>query len=189
MMGSGSVGKKKEWEPHITKFTELYNNFNDINNIIDVGANFGYHTLLFSKLCNNVYAFEPQKQNFILLEDNIKNNKILNVILYNNAVGDENIEIKMPYYTDENKKNMGDITPNIIGSNYNIIETVTLDSIMFTSKIDIIKIDVQGWEKKVLIGCNKILQSYKPILIVEFEEFQLTKTNTTCKELFDFIIE
>jgi len=46
-MGSGSVGLGKEWEPHITKFVKLYNQFYQTKNIIDIGANFGYHTLLF----------------------------------------------------------------------------------------------------------------------------------------------
>jgi len=78
MMASSSIGIKKEWEPHITKFTECYNNAYNIANIIDVGANFGYHTLLFSKKCyGNVYAFEPQIQNFKLLEENIKNTLII----------------------------------------------------------------------------------------------------------------
>jgi len=68
-MASSCVGLKKEWEPHITKFTQLYNKLYKIENIIDIGAilynklykieniidigtNFGYHTLLFSRECN-----------------------------------------------------------------------------------------------------------------------------------------
>ena len=48
-MASNSIGLNKEWEPHITKFTQLYNSLYNIKNIIDIGANFGYHTLLFSR--------------------------------------------------------------------------------------------------------------------------------------------
>jgi hypothetical protein len=43
--------------------------------------------------------------------------------------------------------------------------------------------------KKVLIGANHLLKTHKPILIVEFEHFQLIKTNTSCKELYDYIRE
>ena len=50
-----------------------------------------------------------------------------------------------------------------------------------------IKIDVQGWEKKVLKGCVNLLQSCKPVIIIEFESHQLLKTGTTCEELFVFI--
>lgn len=76
-MAISSVGLDKEWEPHIRKFTQLYNSIYKIKNIIDIGANFGYHTLLFSKECSeNVIAFEPQIQNFELLEENVKINKL-----------------------------------------------------------------------------------------------------------------
>ena len=191
-MASNSIGLNKEWEPHIRKFTNLYNSLYNIKNIIDIGANFGYHTLLFSRECSiNVYAFEPQTQNFNLLEDNIKNNNIKNIILYNYACGDKNCEVKMPIYNINQTINMGDITPNIgfINNNFSITKSILLDEIIFPSKIDLIKIDVQGWEKKVLIGSQKLLKTHKPLLIVEFEHFQLKKTNTTCEELFSFIRE
>jgi FkbM family methyltransferase len=191
-MASSCVGLKKEWEPHITKFTQLYNKLYEIENIIDIGANFGYHTLLFSRECNkNVYSFEPQIQNFELLEENIKINDRKNIISHNYACGDENCEIKMPIFNCNHNINMGDITPNIgcINNNFSITKSIILDEYNFLSKIDLIKMDVQGWEKKVLIGATKLLKTHKPIIIVEFEEFQLEKTNTTCKELFGFIRE
>jgi FkbM family methyltransferase len=190
-MASSSIGSKKEWEPHITKFTQLYNSLYNIKNIIDIGANFGYHTLLFSRECSeNVYSFEPQIQNFELLEDNVKINEIKNIILHNYACGDENCEIKMTIFDGNDTINMGDITPNVnINDKFSISKSIILDDYIFQNKIDLIKLDVQGWEKKVLIGATNLLKVHKPILIVEFEVFQLEKTNTSCKELFDFIRE
>jgi FkbM family methyltransferase len=190
-MASNSIGLNKEWEPHITKFTQLYNSLYNIKNIIDIGANFGYHTLLFSRECNeNVYSFEPQIQNFELLKDNVEINEVKNVILHNYACGDQNCEIKMPLFYCSHTINMGDITPNVnINDNFSISKSITLDEYNFSHKIDFIKLDVQGWEKKVLIGSINLLKKHKPILIVEIEYFQLEKTNTTCKELFDFIRE
>jgi FkbM family methyltransferase len=187
-MASNSVGVGKKWEEHITQFTHLYNILYGIQNIIDVGANFGYHTLLFSRIANkNVYAFEPQAQNFQLLKDNVENNKITNVVLYNDACGDSNCEIKMPIIHTNHMVNMGDITPNVNVNTFSIAKSILLDEINFPSKIDLIKIDVQGWERKVLIGANNLLKTHKPILIVEFESVQLSKTNTLCKDLFDYI--
>jgi FkbM family methyltransferase len=191
-MASNSIGQKKEWEPHITKFTKLYNHLFDIKNIIDIGANFGYHTLLFSRECSeNVYAFEPQIQNFELLEYNLELNEIKNVIPHNYACGDQNCDIKMPIFLNCNcTLNMGDITPNVnISSDFSVTKSIVLDEYNFSSKIDLIKLDVQGWEKKVLIGATNLLKTHKPILIVEFEILQLQKTNTNCRELFNFIRE
>lgn len=190
-MASNSVGSKKEWEPHITKFTQLYNSLYKMKNIIDIGANFGYHSLLFSRECSeNVYSFEPQIQNFELLEENVKINEIKNIILHNFACGDQNCEIKMPIFYNNYAYNMGDVTPNIdLNNNYSTSKSILLDEYIFSNKIDLIKLDVQGWEKKVLIGATNLLKTHKPILIVEFEDVQLEKTNTQGKELFDFIRE
>lgn len=143
------MGSDKEWEPHIYNFVKLYNTYIKIKNIIDIGANFGYHTLLFSHNCEmNVYAFEPQLQNFQLLEDNIKINNIKNVVVYNYACGEDNCEIKMPIFDKQLAYNMGDITPNVdVQNNYSITKSFRLDDIDFKFKIDLIKIDVQGWEK------------------------------------------
>lgn len=189
-MASSSIGLNQEWEPHITNFTQLYNSIYDIKNIIDIGANFGYHTILFSRECSEkVYAFEPQSQNFKLLVDNIALNGVKNAILYNYACGDDNCEVKMPIFNSNDPINMGDVTPNINYANdgFTISHSIKLDETYFSSKIDLIKLDVQGWEKKVLIGATNLLKTHKPTLIVEFEHFQLNKTNTSCQELFDFI--
>lgn len=188
-MATSSIGANTSWEPHLTNFVKICNKFFNLRNIIDVGANFGYHSMLFSKESSgNVYAFEPQIQNFELLQTNIKNNSINNIIPFNNACGDVECNVNMPIIQTNNSVNMGDFTPNVgcDPNNFSVIKSVVLDDMGITD-IDLIKIDVQGWEKKVLIGAKNILAQYKPILIVEFEWFQLMKTNTTCKELFDFI--
>jgi FkbM family methyltransferase len=188
-MARSSIGMNKEWEPHISSFVTLYNRFFKIKNIIDIGANFGYHSLLFSKeVSGNVYAFEPQTQNYELLQNNIKLNSISNIVSYNLACGDINCEIKMPIIENtQSSVNMGDFTPNILQNHsFSVTRSTPLDEIDFP-QIDLIKIDVQGWEKKVLIGGHTLLKTHKPVLIVEFEYFQLEKTKTTCKELFDYI--
>ena len=190
-MAKNSIKDGKMWEPHITNFVKLYNNFYNIENIIDIGANFGYHTLFFSKEVKGVvFAFEPQIQNFQLLQNNITCNFIQNIQNYNVACGDTECDVKMDIINNNSNKsqlNMGDFTPDVNHSQFfSITKSVLLDYFDFP-QIDLIKIDVQGWEKKVLLGCKELLQKYKPILIVEFEHFQLIKTNTSCEELFDFI--
>jgi hypothetical protein len=95
----------------------------------------------------------------------------------------------MPIYIGDHTVNMGDITPNYDCDNnqFSVGRAVLLDELYFPSKIDMLKLDVQGWEKKVLAGATKLLNTHKPVLIVEFEHWQLVKTNTTCEELFNYI--
>ena len=187
-MASGSIGQNKPWEPHITTFTQIYHSKFHIRTIIDIGANFGYHTVFFSHFCDKVYAFEPQLQNLQLLYSNVQLNSISNVHIHPVACGDSDCQIKMPLFHSDFLINMGDVTPDVIhDSKFHVTRSVVLDQLSFTSNIDLIKLDVQGWEKKVLLGAIRLLATHKPILIVEFEETQLQKTATTCKELFDFI--
>jgi FkbM family methyltransferase len=191
-VAKGCIERGVEWEPHITNFVKTYNNFYNIKNIIDVGANFGYHTLMFSKETSGcVFAFEPQIQNFELLKNNVQNNNLSNCAIYNLACGDKNCDVFLPVIENPiHSLNMGDFTPNNVlpenKTNFSISKSIILDELNFP-KIDVIKIDVQGWEKKVLLGSRNLLKVYKPILIVEFEWFQLEKTGTTCQELFDLI--
>lgn len=190
LMSSYSIADNIEWEPHISNFVKKYNSMYGIKNIIDVGANFGYHSILFSKeVSGKVFAFEPQIQNYNLLQKNLEQNNITNVMTYNLGCGDENCDIKMPIIEDNiNWVNMGDFTPNwSIPEKYSVTKSILLDEMNFNEQIDLIKIDVQGWEKKVLTGVKNIMQTDKPILIVEFEWFQLSKAGVTCEELFDYI--
>ena len=85
--------------------------------------------------------------------------------------------------------NMGDFTPNYGNVTHtNPIEAIPLDNFDFP-KIDLIKIDVQGWELKVLNGAKKLINKYKPVLIVEFETHQLQKINNSCNDLANLIRE
>ena len=190
-LAKSSIALNIHWEPHITSFVEYYNKYFPIQNIIDIGANFGYHSLLFSKYVKNkVFSFEPQEQNYNLLSFNINFNNIKNICSYKMACGEENDTIKMPIVENYNNSiNMGDFTPNIINKHhFTYVKSVKLDNIDFPP-IDIIKIDVQGWEKKVLKGSYNLLQHHKPILIIEFEEYQLNKLNESCKNLIEYIRE
>lgn len=87
-MAESSVAIGKEWESHITNFIRRWNSIHPIRNMVDVGANFGYHTLLFARdIGGKVYAFEPQQQNFQLLDNNVRRNKMDNVIVSNFGCG------------------------------------------------------------------------------------------------------
>jgi FkbM family methyltransferase len=187
------IAVNKKWEPHVTTFVSILKDKMGISNIIDVGANFGYHTLFFSKIVGEngkVFAFEPQQQTFTLLSNNIQNNNINNVEVFNHACSDEEGFVYMPLFKLplESSANLGDITPNcnIDVQHYHKVESVILDK-MNLPKIDFIKIDVQGWEAKVIHGLKNIICKDFPILVVEFEFFQLAKTNTTCKQLAELL--
>ena len=68
------------------------------NNVIDIGANIGYFTLLFAKLVGpngKVFAFEPDPTNFSILKKNIEENNYDNVILSQKAISDKTETTKL----------------------------------------------------------------------------------------------
>lgn len=178
------------WEPHILNFVREYNQRYKIKNIIDIGGNFGYHTLHFAREIGPnggiVYTFEPQPQNFALLKKNAVLNNYKNIVLYNNACGTKKELVKIPIMEPSKIYNMGDITPNYETNRYSTYvyeQSIALDS-LFLPDIDLIKIDVQGWEPQVITGSLKLLHKYKPVLIVEIEEIQLQKAGLTSGYMF-----
>lgn len=194
-MAESSIAKGTAWEPHIVRFVEKLKEVYDIHHIVDVGANFGYHTLFFSRIVGEggmVFAFEPQVQNYDLLQKNVHDNSLTNVTTFNNACADTEDVVYMPLFELPltAPTNMGDITPNVLCHNViaytHPVKSVRLDDVGLP-KIDMVKIDVQGWEIHVLHGFRKKLQEDKPILIVEFEHFQMSKLGNTCKDLADIL--
>ena len=133
---------------------------------VDVGANIGYYTLLLAKRVKKVYAFEPDKKVFKILEKNVKENNLKNVVLFNKAVGKENKKVKVI----RNSNNFGDSRINLPKSLFDkrdLVECIKLDEVI-KEKVDLMKIDVQGWEPQVIKGAKRIIKKDRPILFLEY---------------------
>ena len=179
-LGAG-VLSGKEWEPHMSKFFEQ--NLTEDSILVDAGSNYGLHAIKSSKLCKEVYSFEPQKLIHDLQLSSITKNNITNIQLFNCGIGNINEEKQMIPINYEDSVNIGDLS---VGDGGEEIEIKTLDSVM-SNGFDFIKIDVQGYEKFVLEGAIDNIKKYKPTIVIEFEEHQLRKFGYGCKELFDMI--
>lgn len=140
---------------------------------IDIGANFGLYTLNASKLIGSngkIISFEPFSQNFNSLKQNISLNNLKNIKIEKLAIGEMKGIIKM--YYDDKEKNLGmaSMTPMKSGKNENV-EVVTLDSYLKSKssikKIDLIKIDVEGFEYAALMGMQNTLTEHSPSIIIE----------------------
>ena len=117
------------------------------SNVIDIGANYGFLTLVCSKYVINgggkVYSFECDENCIKNLEFSIIENNLKNIELYNQFVGSENNNT-----------------------------TKTVDSLIYDhcKKIDLIKIDTDGTDLNCLKGCDKILKAFKPIIVIEIND-------------------
>jgi FkbM family methyltransferase len=137
--------------------------------VIDVGANIGYYTILFSRLTGSkgqIYAFEPDPNNFAILSKNIRINHINNCVLYKKAVTDKNNS----YYLYLSEINTADhrIYQTKESRASIPISGLKLDSIkkLSSQRIDLIKMDIEGAEYKALLGMKNILLNNRKIMLI-----------------------
>ena len=167
-----AIQKYEEYESVL-----ILRNVNKNSVVVDVGANIGYYTLLLAKICKKVYAFEPDKRCFEILKKNIEENKLKNVVLFNLAVGDKNEKVE--FIID--KENLGN---SRIGDGDETILCDSLDNVLKKEKIDLMKIDVQGYEEKVIEGAKNIISKYSPILFMEYNGGNLEFLKKIYKNIF-----
>jgi FkbM family methyltransferase len=156
--------------------------------IIDIGANIGYYTTLFSKLAHkgSVYAFEPDESNFQLLKENCSINKCSNAKLFRHAIGNDECSRKL--FLSE--INFGDhrLYPVDENRSFTEVKMVTIDGFLGSEEaFDFIKMDIQGFEMEALKGMQSKITSDKPIILLEVWPAALLKNNTTPVEIFSFL--
>ena len=135
--------------------------------VLDIGANFGSHTFHFATTCYDgmVYAFEPQKQLFFMLCGSIALQNRKNIQPYLLAVSDHTGEIEVPQFDYRARNNFGGVGLQD-GHRGEIVELTTIDSYNIT-KVDFMKIDVEGMEIDVLKGAVSTIKRCLPVISVE----------------------
>jgi FkbM family methyltransferase len=141
--------------------------------VLDIGANFGVFTKLFSQLVGPqgfVIAFEPVPQTFRTLAAGIERYHRSNVQAKNEAVSDHEGAVLMavPQYEENAGDNLyqASIVDSSQSPNAFTVKSVTVDSLQL-SRVDFIKIDVEGHELEVLHGSRRTLEQHHPTLMVE----------------------
>jgi FkbM family methyltransferase len=162
----------KIWEEKL--YTDIFKKYIKENiTIIDCGAYVGSHTILLSKLNsnNNVIGFEMMPEHYKILVDNIKLNDLGNVITFNAALNDNLgiLELPKQNYNVENA-NLGFTVLNSEKSDIKI-PALTLDYIIpfinESKPVQFIKMDVEGHEINCLNGSKKLIEKFKPLILIE----------------------
>jgi len=154
----------------------------------DIGASTGPHTLRMAKLVGEsgmVYAFEPSKALFPKLKKGIKLNAFENVTVENLALSDTE-EVKSYYMNTLFKLgDKEDIFPAMTTLFVTLDDYVKQNKI---KKIDFIKLDVDGYETKIIKGGFKSIKKFKPIMIIEFAVGAQESYGYSLEELADILI-
>ena len=141
------------------------------NFVLDIGSFTGIYTLIASKSNKNVHtiSFEPNPLIFRALEKNLRLNRIKNAKLEKLALDNESgrdfLHLNHEVYMS---------AASIIETNLNYekyeVEKSTLDSYFEKNEnlaVDLMKIDVEGLETRILEGSRKVLSKFSPILLME----------------------
>ena len=148
----------------------LKQNIRATDTCVDVGANIGYYTLLFSKSAKNgrVHSFEPVPLNYQLLTTNLVLNNVENVVLNPQAVGAGRKDVDFIVAQDGAYSSLAETGRKAVAQRIKVAMT-SLDEYCgakHISQIDILKVDVEGAEEGVIEGAEGLLRNSPPRLIM-----------------------
>ena len=149
---------------------------------LDLGANIGYFSLLVASNWPSVkvFSFEPLAALFQHMNDNVRLNNIKNISTVNAAVGETNEEKELFVSGPDNLGMSSFHQPGNYSGKKERVKVVAIDDWLKTSglsKIDIIKLDIEGSELAALKGMREVLQRQKPVLIAEMNPESLSMFN------------
>jgi len=138
--------------------------------VIEAGSFVGIQTLYLSKMVKRVYSFEPFIESCEILTENIAQNDVNNVILYNKALSNENGNIEIMSLLKESHKGSSSILNNLSVKVANKVKKVCADDIV-PDMVDLIIIDVEDHTNEILEGSIEILKKSRPfVLVKEYDE-------------------
>jgi len=163
-------------------------------NVFDLGANFGWFTLVLSKLVGNsgrVYSFEADPSLIEIFAENVKLNNFSNVsiqsLAVSNKTGISKFSINKSYDTRST------LDPISLSENTIDVKTISLDEFCLKEnlkKVDFIKMDIEGSEPKALEGMRKIISDNPQLkIILEFNQNSMNFVGTSPDFLINFLLK
>lgn len=143
--------------------------------VLDIGANMGNHSLLFSDCFGKVHAIEPHPDLCDLIEQSIEVNRIDNVSLHQCGLSDEdgvaNFVVPRGNHLDLGCLDTT-LSPSQLEKSENTfdVKVRTGDSLLEneTGRIDCIKLDVEGHELEALRGLKATIERDRPYMLIEY---------------------
>jgi FkbM family methyltransferase len=154
--------------------------------VIDIGANVGYFTILLAGLAKHVYAFEPSPYNYEELIKNIKD--FTNITRYPIALSNQTGWDTL--YLCPTDNGMNRLYPSKWcegGEQVRVITSRLDDTFVGQDKIKFIKIDVEGFEYKVLDGMRQLLERDHPIIMMECHPPSIEEAGDSPRVLYNLL--
>lgn len=166
-------------------------------NVLDIGANIGALTLHLARLVGDsgrVLAFEPTDYAFKKLNANLKINSALKqrVSTYHCFLSEvDGVSVPKDIYSawplaegsNLHSKHLGQPMPTLKAQSRSIDSVIAENDNM---RIDLVKLDVDGFECDVLKGATELLERQRPTFVMELAPYCLTERGTSLQELLSF---
>jgi FkbM family methyltransferase len=164
--------------------------------VVDVGAHHGLYTLLASKRVGwdgHVVAIEPSPRECARLEKHLQLNRCSNVEMVPCAAGEDPGQADL-YLVDGFHDWCNSLRPPAVEESAKTVRVQVrrLDDILSEleiSKVDFVKLDVEGAELSVLYGAMKLLQrESRPAMLVEVQDVRTRQWGYAAREILQFLI-
>jgi FkbM family methyltransferase len=158
---------------------------------VDIGANVGQHSLFMAAHGARVYAFEPFAPVREQLQRQLDANRLADVSVYPVGLGNENS--RQPFFAPSgNNAGIGSFDPGTAAKGNRCIGELALVRAddyfpeQGIERIDLVKIDVEGFEKMTLAGMRETLRRTRPVIVCELT-YGTALSLATLEELRDHL--
>lgn len=192
---------------HLLQLFELYIQKDSI--VLDIGANQGLTSIPLSRMVGkdgHVYSFEINEIALNKLRSNILLNNISNISVISKAISNKTSKgtLYSPLFGTGSLSGVG--ANNLSGLSSlakpkeeymegvefveHQVEITTIDEFVKQEKIkriDFIKIDIEGFDGRAIQGGVRSIETFKPIILFEYDPVWLSRARMTLKECLDFM--
>lgn len=166
------------YENHMMSFFRAHIKAGDV--ALDIGANIGLYTMQFAHLVGSegrVVAFEPNSENCRLLLLSQIRNGFTNIELIPVALSDQRSAHLFTTCMGSNGS-LSDYRHDVLSPGCTVVPTFRLDSLAI-DRADVMKLDVEGAEFRVLTGADSVIQKFRPLITTEFSTEMLMRISGT----------
>lgn len=178
----------RKWEPETYRFLKVF--CTPGKTVIEVGANFGIHSMYICKSIGQsgyLWAFEATEYATKKFRKNLSLNPHLEsrVELIERLVGHGSVAHNLRVRSSWNSRGQGQLYSDQF---FEAVETLSLDDYFKnrTRKIDLIKIDVDGFDWNVLRGSKSLIQDDLPVVFMELSVNALLQNGGSVEQVWGF---
>lgn len=142
--------------------------------VFDGGGNCGHHALYLSRLARTVHTFEPFPPLAAKIREKIADNGRTNIVVHELAIGDA--ETVLPYYPpDDNHIGLGSFVARTTAApvELRVVRTDDLFPDDALDRLDLVKLDLEGFEVGALRGMAGLLGRHRPAVFLEWSDSNL----------------